>query len=318
MRAVVHDRYGPPEVLRVEDVERPVPAADEVLVRVHATTVTQTDCHMRRARPLFWRFMLGFRRPRRRTLGLEFAGVVEALGSSVTHFAIGDRVFGMKRGSHAEYVCVREAGLIARMPDAMGFEQAAAVCDGYSQAVNTLRAGRVGEGTNLLIYGGTGSLGTGAVQLAAQQGADVTAVCKGRDAAFVLSLGADRVIDYEREDFTKSGTRYDVIIDAVGKHSYLRARHSLQPGGIFVATDRLFHLPLALATRWFGSTRVAFDFSGYRREDVLALGELLEAGRYRAIVDRVYPLDDVVAASHYVDSWQKVGNVVLSLNGTQG
>jgi NADPH:quinone reductase-like Zn-dependent oxidoreductase len=317
MRAIVHDRYGPPAVLRVEEVERPAPAADEVLVRVHATTVTQTDCHMRRARPLFWRFMLGLRRPRRRTLGLEFAGVVEAIGSSVTQLAVGDRVFGLKRGSHAEYVCVQESRLIARMPDDMSFEQAAALCDGHSQAVAALRAGHVGVGTNLLIYGATGSLGTAAVQLASQLGARVTAVCKGRDFDLVRSLGADRVIDYEREDFTRSGERYDVILDAVGKHSYLRARRSLVRGGIFVATDRLFHLPLAFLTRWFGSTRVAFDFSSYRREDMISLTELVEAGRYRAIVDRVYPLEEVAEASRYVDSWEKVGNVVLSVDGAK-
>jgi len=315
VRAVVHDRYGPPEVLRVEDVERPVPAHDEVLVRVHATTVTQTDCHMRRARPLLWRFLLGLRRPRRRTLGLEFAGIVEAVGPDVTELTAGDRVFGLRSGSHAEYVCVRESGLIARIPDGMSFEQAAAVSDGYSQAVKTLRAGHVAEGTNLLIYGATGSLGTGAVQLAPYRGARVTAVCSGKDAELVRSLGAAEVVDRDVEDFTKNGKRYDVIIDAVGKHSYLRARRSLVPGGIFVATDRLFHFPLALLTRWFGSTRVTFPVSGYEREDVLSLQELLETGRYRAIVDRVYPLEEVAEASHYVDSWQKVGNVVLTLNG---
>jgi len=317
MRAIVHDRYGPPEVLRVEEVERPVPAPDEVLVRVHAATVTQTDCHMRRARPFFWRFMLGFRRPRRRTLGLEFAGVVEEIGSSVTQLDVGDRVFGLRNGSHAEYVCVRESGLLVRMPDGMTYEQASAVSDGHSQAVKALRAGRVAEGTNLLIYGATGSLGTSAVQLAALVGARVTAVCKGRDAELVRSLGAHEVVDYEREDFTKSGKRYDVILDAVGKHSYLRARSALVPGGIFVATDRLFHLPLAYLTRWFGSTGVAFEFSGYQREDLLNLQELLEEGRYRAVVDRVYPLEQIAEASRYVDSWQKVGNVVLSLNGAE-
>lgn len=315
MRAVVHDRYGPPDVLRVEEVETPAPAAGEVLVRVHATTVTQTDCHMRRARPLFWRFMLGFRRPRRRTLGLEFAGVVETVGSSVTQLAIGDRVFGLRSGSHAEYVCVRESGLIAHIPDGLSFEEAAAVCDGHRQALKALGAGHVAEGTRLLVYGASGSLGTSAVQLASQLGADVTAVCKGRDAELVLSLGADRVIDYEREDFTRNGERYDVIIDAVGKHSYLRARHSLVPGGLFVATDRLVHLPLAFLTRHIGSTRVVFDMSGSDRDTLLLLTDLLEAGRYRAVVDRVYPLEEVAKASRYVDSWQKVGNVVLSVNG---
>lgn len=315
MRAIVRDRYGPPDVLRIEDVDVPVPAADEVLVRVHATTVTQTDCHMWRARPFLWRFMLGLRRPRRRTLGLEFAGVVEAAGEAVTDLEAGDRVFGLKTGSHAEYVCVRESGLVARIPDRLSFEQAAGVCDGMGEAMGTLRSGRVGEGTKLLIYGASGSLGTGAVQLASYLGAHVTAVCNGKNVELARSLGADEVIDYEIEDFTQNGERYDVIIDAVGKHSYFSARRSLVPGGIFVATDRLFHFPLRFLTRWLGSTRVAFDVSGYKREDVLLLKELLEAGRYRPVIDRVYPLEEVAEAARYVESWQKTGNVVLTLNG---
>lgn len=315
MRAVVHDRYGPPEVLRVEEVERPVPGADEVLVRVHATTMTQTDCHMRRARPYLWRLMLGLRRPRRRVLGLELAGVVEEIGASVASFEEGDRVFGIRRGAHAEYVCVREQGLIARMPDGLSFEEAAAVSDGMCEAMGTLRAGRVGEGTRVLIYGASGSLGTGAVQLATYLGAHVTAVC-GPDAVdLVRSLGAHEVIDREREDFTARGETYDVVIDAVGKHTFARSRRALVPGGVYVATDRLYNFPLAFLTRWLGSKRVVFEVSGYRREDVLLLRELLETGRYRAVVDRVYPLEDVVEAARYVESWRKLGNVVLSLEG---
>ena len=314
MRAIVHDRYGPPEVLRVDEVERPMPAADEVLVRVHATTVTQTDCHMRRARPVFWRFMLGLRRPRRRILGLEFAGVVAEIGGSVTQFEVGDRVFGLRSGAHAEYVCVRESRLVARMPEAMTFEQAAGTCDGMYQARNALRAGRVERDTRLVIYGASGSLGTAAVQLASDLGAHVTAVCNGRNVELVRSLGADEVVDYEREDFTKNGQTYDVVLDAVGKHSFLRCRRSLVPGGIYVATDRLYNLPLALLTRW-SSRRVVFDFSGHDRESVLLVKELFESGRYRPIIDRTYPLESVVEAARYVESWQKTGNVVLTLNG---
>jgi NADPH:quinone reductase-like Zn-dependent oxidoreductase len=313
VRAVVHDRYGPPEVLRVDEIERPIPADDELLVRVHATTVTQTDCHMRRARPLFWRFMLGFRRPKRRILGLEFAGVVEDIGSTVTQFEVGDRVFGLRNGSHAEYVRVRESRLVARIPDEMPFEEAAAVCDGMHQALNALRAGRVGPGTRLLVYGASGSLGTAAVQLASCLGASVTAVCNTRNVELVRSLGADEVIDYERDDFTRNGKTYDVILDAVGKHAFFRCRESLVAGGVFVATDRLHNLPLAYLTKWFGDKRVVFDFTGYEREDILLLRDLLEAGKYRAIVDRTYPLEDVVEANRYVDSWQKTGNVALTV-----
>ena len=314
MKAVVHDRYGPPEVLRVDEVERPVPADDEVLVRVRATTVTQTDCHMRRARPFFWRFMLGLRRPRRKILGTEFAGVVEEIGPSVTQFEVGDRVFGLRSGAHAEYVCVRESRLVARMPEGMTFEQAAGTCDGMHQARNALRAGRVGKDTRLVIYGASGSLGTAAVQLASDLGAHVTAVCNGRNVVLVRSLGADEVVDYEQEDFTRDGQTYDVVLDAVGKHSFLHCRRSLVPGGIYVATDRLYNLPLALLTRW-SSRRVVFDFSSHDRESVLLVKELFESGRYRPIIDRTYPLEGVVEATRYVESWQKVGNVVLTLNG---
>ena len=315
MKAVVHDRYGPPEVLRIDEVERPLPAHDHVLVGVYATTVTQTDCHMRRARPFFWRFMLGLRRPKRKILGLEFAGVVEEIGSSVTQFEIGDRVFGLRSGSHAEYVCVSESRLVARMPDGMSFEQAAGTCDGMYQARNALRAGRVDKDTRLVIYGASGSLGTAAVQLAADLGANVTAVCNGRNVELVRSLGADEVVDYEQEDFTRNGQTYDVVLDAVGKHSFVRCRRSLGPGGIYVATDRLYNFPLALLTRW-SSKRVVFDFSSDdRRESVLLVKELFESGRYRPVIDRTYPLEEVVDATKYVESWQKTGNVVLTVNG---
>ena len=314
MKAVVHDRYGPPEVLRVEEVERPVPRDDEVLVRIRATTVTQTDCHMRRARPLLWRFMLGLRRPRRRVLGLELAGEVEAVGSAVTEFAVGDRVFGMRNGAHAEYVCIRESGLLALMPTGATFEEAAAVCDGFNQGLGHLKEGNVGVGTSLLVYGASGSCGTAAVQLGKHHfGAQVTAVCNTENVELVRSLGADRVIDYLQDDFTKGGETYDVVLDAVGKHSFLRSRRALKPHGLYVATDRLYNLPLAFLTR-LAKKRVVFG-TEWRppKENVLLLKELIEAGKYRAVVDRTYPLEDVVAATRYVDTWQKTGNVVLTV-----
>jgi len=314
MRAVVHDRYGPPEVLRIEDVEKPAPKDDEVLVRVRATTVTQTDCHMRRARPLLWRLMLGLRRPKRRILGLELAGEVEAVGSAVTDFAVGDRVFGMRSGAHAEYVCVRENGFLAPMPTGMTFEEAAAVCDGANQGLGHLKEANVGAGTRLLVYGASGSCGTAAVQLGKHYfGAHVTAVCNTRNVELVRSLGADEVVDYLQEDFTKSGRTYDVILDAVGKHSFFRTRRALNPTGAYVATDRLYNLPLRFLTSR-SKRRVLFS-TEWRppRENILLFKELIEAGKYRAVVDRTYPLEDVVEATRYVDSWQKAGNVVLTV-----
>jgi NADPH:quinone reductase-like Zn-dependent oxidoreductase len=318
MRAAVHHRYGPPEVLRIEEVERPVPKDDEVLVRVHATTVTQTDCHMRRAQPFIWRFFLGLRRPKRTIRGVEFAGVVEAIGSSVSEFKVGDEVFGARAGAHAEYVCVPESGKIAHKPAGMTFEQAAAVCDGAHQGLAALRRAGVGAGMRVLVYGASGSCGTAAVQLAKHFGAHVTAVCNAPNVEVVRSLGADEVIDYLQDDFTKSGETYDVILDAVGKHSFWRCRGSLKPGGVYVATDRLSNFLWRACTARVGDKRVVFNNTPHSKEDVVFYKELIEAGRYRAVVDRIYPLEDVVEASRYVESWQKTGNVVLSLDGGKG
>jgi NADPH:quinone reductase-like Zn-dependent oxidoreductase len=316
MRAVVHDRYGPPEVLHLEDVERPEPEDDEVLVRIHATSVTRTDCHMRAARPFIWRFMLGLRRPRRRILGVEFAGEVEAVGSTATRFQVGDRVFGARNGTHAEYVCVREDGVLSHMPAGMTFEEAAAITDGFHQGLAPLRRANVGEDTRLVVYGASGSCGTAAVQLAKHHfGAHVTAVCNTKNVELVRSLGADEVFDYTREDFTKLGRRYDVVLDAVGKHSLLRSRRALEPRGLFLATDRLYNFPLALLTSRLGKRKVLFTVEPPTREDQLLLAELLRAGRYRPVIDRAYPLEDVVEATRYVETFQKTGNVVLTLNG---
>jgi len=316
VKAVVYDRYGPPDVLRVEEGERPAPKDDEVLVKVHATTVTQTDCHMRRARPYLWRLMLGLRRPKRRILGSDFAGEVEAVGASVTSFAPGDRVFGMAPSAHAEYVCVRESRLIERIPAGTTFEEAAAVPDGAYQGLLHLRHAKVGEGTRLLVYGASGSCGTAAVQLGKHYfGAHVTAVCNGSNVDLVRSLGADEVVDYEQEDFTRRGERYDVVLDAVGKHSFVRSRRALTDSGMYVATDRLYNLPLALLTRW-SKRKVVFGIEWkIPRESLVLVKELIEDGRYRAVVDRTYPLEQAGEAAAYVDSWQKTGSVVLTVNG---
>jgi NADPH:quinone reductase-like Zn-dependent oxidoreductase len=319
MRAVVHDRYGPPDVLRLEDVEPPAPEEDEVLVRVHATTVNRTDSGLRSAEYFLTRFATGVRRPKRRILGMEFAGEVEAVGSAVTEFEIGDHVFGVKGfGAHAELVSIRESGAIAHKPAGMGFEEAAAVCDGACIALSCLRSAELREGRSILVYGASGSVGTAAVQLARHWGAHVTAVCNSKNVELVRSLGADRVIDYFQEDFTKNGQTYDVIFDAVGKHSFRRARHSLRPGGQFIDTDLgfMWHVPLLhLLTKWIGDRRVRLGLAKYLKEDVRFLKQLIEAGEYRAVIDRSYPLENVVEATRYVETGQKTGNVVLTVTG---
>jgi NADPH:quinone reductase-like Zn-dependent oxidoreductase len=316
MRAVVQDRYGPPEVLRIEEVPRPVPKDDEMLIRVRASTVSQSDTHIRRPSPFVWRLVAGFRRPRSRTLGVEFAGEVEAVGPSVREFAVGDAVFGRPSryfGAHAEYICASERAALALKPASMSFEEAAAVCDGADQALGALRQAEVQAGRRIVVYGASGSLGTAAVQLAKHFGAHVTAVCGTDHVELVRSLGADEVIDYRREDFTKSGQTYDAIIDAVGKYSFRRGRHSLRPGGIYVATDGIEIFVWLVAARFVGRQRFRAATARRRKADVLLLKQLIEAGEFRAVIDRRYPMDEVVEAHRYVEGWHKAGNVVLTI-----
>lgn len=319
MQAIVQDRYGGPDVLRIVEVERPSPAPDEVLIRVRATTVSQSDTHLRRADPFVWRFLFGLRRPRR-SLGVELAGEVEAVGSKVTALAVGDRVFGQPAtwtGAYAEYLCVPADGPIAAMPAGMGFEDAAAVPDGVAQALAALRQAGTTAGQRLVIYGASGSLGTAAVQLAKDMGAHVTGVCGPDHVELVRSLGADDVVDYRQEDFTRRGPRYDAIIDAVGKYTFRRGRRALRPGGIYVATDGgRFYLETLLwyvATRLTGSRRVRAAASRRNKPDILYVRGLIEAGRFRPVVDRRYAMRDVVEAHRYVESWRKAGNVVLTI-----
>jgi NADPH:quinone reductase-like Zn-dependent oxidoreductase len=316
MRAVVHDRYGPPDVLRLDDVERPVPKEDEVLVKVRATTVTRSDAAWRAAKPFFSRFFTGLRRPKRRILGTEFAGQVEAVGDAVTEFRVGDRVFGASIfGAHAEFVRVRENGPIAHMPGGMTFDEAAAVSDGAILTLNAMSPVTVGPGTKILIYGASGSIGTAGVQLARHFGAEVSAVCDTKHVELVRSLGADEVIDYTKEDFRENGVQYDVIFDAVGKLRFTRCKDSLKRGGAYLPTDGWRNFAMAFWTRWFGNKRVRLAIPPrYKKEHVLLLKQLIEAGEYRPVIDRTYPLQNVVEATQYVETGQKTGNVVLRIS----
>ncbi len=321
MKAVVQDRYGPPEVLRVEEVDKPVPKDDEVLIRIRASTVSQTDTHLRAAKPVIWRLFVGLRRPRIRTLGVELSGEVEAVGAAVSEFKVGDAVFGGPRGfgAHAEYICLRETAPLAHKPASMSYEDAAAVCDGASEALATLRKAEIREGQRLVIYGASGSLGTAAVQLAKHFGAHVTAVCNTSNVEIVRSLGADEVIDYTKEDFTKNGQTYDAIIDAVGKYAWHWGRRALKPGGIYVETDfgpyKLETVIMWVLTHWFGTKRLRFAGGFRNKPDLLLAKALIEAGKYRPVIDSRYPMDQVVEAHRRVETWQKTGNVVLIISG---
>jgi NADPH:quinone reductase-like Zn-dependent oxidoreductase len=318
MKAVVYDRYGPAEVLQLEDVERPEPKEDEVLVKIRATTVTRTDTGLRSAEYFISRFITGLLRPKNKILGMEFSGEVEAIGSSVTEFKVGGPVFGGKGfGAHAEFICIRQSDPLAHKPADMSFEEAAAVFDGGSLALACLgKAGSL-DGRSIVIYGASGSIGTAAVQLAKHFGAHVIAVCTTKNVELVRSLGADEVVDYTQEDFTQNGKKYDVIFDAVGKTSFRRSRRSLKPGGTYVETDLgfMWHVPLLLlATRWTDK-KVKMGIPHYTKEELLLLKELIEAGKYRTVIDRTYPLEDVIEATRYVETGQKTGNVVLKVVG---
>jgi len=311
VKAVTHDRYGPPEVLRLSDVEQPVPKDDEVLVRVYATTATRSDCGLRSAEYFVSRFFTGIFRPKaaRRVLGTEFAGEVESVGVGVTEFEPGERVFGIHSGSNAEYVNVRESGVIAEIPTGLSFLEAAAVADGALSAMSCLRQARVDSGKSVVVFGASGSIGVGGIQVAKHLGAHVTAVCNTKNVELMRSLGADEVIDYVNEDFTENGESYDVIFDAAGKTTFLHCRRSLKTDGIYITTDPGFmwqDLPFALVSK-----RARIGFVQYTKPDILKLRELLEAGDYRAVIDRTYQFADVAAAHRYVDTHQKTGNVVL-------
>lgn len=318
MRAVVHDRYGSPDVLRLEDVDRPTPKDDEVRVRIHATTVSRTDTALREGKPFASRFVTGLRRPKRKILGSDLAGEVEAVGALVTEFEVGDHVFGIKPwkfGAHAEFICMRASAALARMPAGMTFEEAAAVCDGAILALNALRPADLRKGQRILIYGASGSIGTAGVQLARYFGADVSGVCNTKNVELVRSLGADEVIDHTQEDFTTSGRTYDAILDAVGNLSFRRCGGSLKRGGVYLATDGLQNLFLAVWTARIGDKRVRFSIPPrFTKKDVVFLKELIEAGKYRAVIDRSYPLEQVVEATRYVETKQKTGNVVLTVS----
>jgi NADPH:quinone reductase-like Zn-dependent oxidoreductase len=319
MKAAVHTSYGPPDVVRITEVDKPTPKDNELLVRVYATTVNRTDCGFRAAKPFFVRFFTGLRKPKVTVLGSEFAGEVEALGSGVMSFEVGDRVFGFTEGpfgAHAEYLTIPDDGSVATVPANMTFEEAAPSTEGSHYAFTLIRKAKVRSGQDVLVYGATGAIGSAAVQLLKSLGANVTAVCATDHVALVKGLGADRVIDYTAEDFTRNGQTYEVVIDAVGKSSFGRCRRLLKPGGIYLSSElgRLSQNPiLALVTPLLRGKKVMFPIPTDNQEMVRYFKGLIESGDFKPVIDRRYPLDQIVEAYRYVETGQKVGNVVISL-----
>ena len=319
MKAIVHTKHGPPDVLQLKEVEKPSPKDNELLIKIHATTVNRTDCGFLRAKPFIVRFFSGLIKPRRTSLGNEFAGKIEAVGKDVTSFKVGDKVFGYNDddfGAHAEYMTTPEEGSVTTMPANMSYEEAAPSTEGAHYALSHIRKANTQSGQSILINGATGAIGSAAVQLVKYFGADVTAVCNTKNMALVKSLGADEVIDYSKEDFTKNGQTYDVVFDAVGKSSFRRCKALLKPSGIYMSTELGFFAQnpfLAMWTSIFGSKKVIFPIPKSRKEDVLLFKELIEAGKYKPVIDRRYSLEQIAEATRYVETGQKTGNVVITV-----
>ena len=319
MKAAVHTRYGPPDVVRISEVDKPTAKDNEVLVKVHATTVNRTDSGLRAAKPFINRFFTGLRRPRVTILGNEFAGAVEAVGSGVTSFQVGDRVFGYngtRFGAHAEYLTMPQDGSLATIPADLTYNEAAASTEGSHYALSLIRKAKLRRGQDILVYGATGAIGSAAVQLLKHLGANVTAVCASEHLELVRGLGADRVIDYTAEDFTKDEQRYDVVLDAVGKSSFGRCKRLLKPRGIYLSSDLgpLSQNPiLALITPLLRGKKVLFPIPRDNQEMVRYFKGLIESGAFRPLIDRRYRLEEIVEAYRYVESGQKIGNVVISV-----
>lgn len=324
MKAVEFSRYGNPDVLYLTHLDKPSPRANELLIKVHATSVTATECVFRRGEPYISRLFTGLFSPNIRCLGEEMAGTVEAVGSKVTEFQVGDQVFGSSGpqfGANAEYICIPESGVLAIKPRQLSPQQAAASVDGFLTALPFLRdVGKLKSGDHILIYGASGSVGTAAVQIAHHFNARVTAVCSGTNATLVKSIGADHAIDYTRSDFTKNGLKYDLIFDTVGKLKFSECKRSLTKHGIFLeAGINLGILPMVLLTSLFSKKKLKIAATGLRspklrKKDLLLLKSLLESEKIKTVIDRTYPLEQIVDAHRYVELGHKKGNVAITIS----
>jgi NADPH:quinone reductase-like Zn-dependent oxidoreductase len=319
MKAIVYTKYGSPDVLQLKEVEKPNPNDNEVLIRVYAATVNRSDCAMLRAKPFIMRFFTGLFKPNQPILGTDFAGMIEAVGKNVGSLKVGDKVFGFDDGglsSHAEYMTLSKDNALTTMPNNMTYEQAAASIEGAHYAYNFINKVDIKHGQKVLVNGATGAIGSAAVQLLKYFGANVTAVCNRKDADLVKSLGANKVIDYTKEDFTNSIEKYDFVFDTVGKSTFKKCKPLLVSGGVYMSSELgpMVQNPfLALITPIFGNRKVKFPFPTNRSRSVRLIKKLSAEEKFRAVIDSTYSLDKIAEAYRYVEQGQKIGNVVITV-----
>ena len=319
MKVVVRSKYGPPAtILGIEEIEIPVLRNNEVLIRIYASTANRTDYHMLTGEPFLIRLLTGLTRPRSTRIGSDFAGQIEKVGESVQSFNVGDAVMGFGGmfgcGSLAEYISLPETRGIIKMPANIGYEEAAACLEGTFYAASLVNMSHPKAGQKALVYGATGAIGSAYIQFLKFYGLYVTAVCRGEHAALVKSLGADRVVDYTTDDFTKDSERYDFVFDAVGKSSFLKCKRLLKSKGSYISSDGLENIFWALFTRLFGGKRVELAAPRDIKGNLNFIKDLIEKGKFKPLIDRTYSLDKIVEAFQYVGTKQKVGNVVIAMN----
>jgi NADPH:quinone reductase-like Zn-dependent oxidoreductase len=322
MKAIVYTKYGPPEKLEFKEVEKPVPKENEVLIKVYATTVNRTDCATIRAKPFFARIVTGLIRPKKSIPGSEFAGNIEAIGNSVSSLKVGDKVFGFDdqgAKSHAQYLTINENKVVT-IPNNMSYKQAAASSEGAHYAYNFISKVDRRKGQNVLVNGATGAIGSAAVQLLSYFGADVTAVCATKNMELVKSLGANKVIDYTKDDFTKDEQQYDFVFDTVGKSSFFKCYHLLKPGGIYISSDlgymaQNIFLPLItpIIKPLIGYKKTIAPIPMNIRRTLSLVKKMIEKGKFKAVIDREFPLEHIVEAYQYVEKGHKIGNVVITV-----
>ena len=318
MNAIVHTKYGPPELARLTEVAKPRPKSNEVLLKVHASTVNRTDSGFRSAEYFISRFWSGLFRPKYQTLGCEFAGIIEEVGNDVSEFNVGDKVFGFNDetfGGHAEYLCV-ETKDIEKIPANLSLTESTAITEGAHYALCSIRASKIKSGQNAMVYGATGAIGSAAVQLLKHLGVSVTAVCNTKNVELVKSLSADIVIDYQTQDFRKTEQRFELILDAVGKSSFKACKPLLTEKGIYISTElgkNAENIFLALFTPLYSRKKVVFAVPTIDKDDLKFFKQLIENGEFKPVIDREYTLEQIVEAYKYVETGQKTGNVILRI-----